>query len=87
MPQNSFQEFLLLDNAKKREMLERIFYLEEYGKQLWEKLNRKLAGLKSQLDRISGELSAYMDASTKPWRMPRKPWKRPRWRETGWKRN
>lgn len=63
LPQNSFQEFLLLDNAKKREMLERIFYLEEYGKQLWEKLNRKLSGLKSRIDRLSGELAAYADAS------------------------
>ncbi|MFZ5643390.1 MAG: SbcC/MukB-like Walker B domain-containing protein [Bacillota bacterium] len=63
LPQNSFQEFLLLDNAKKREMLERIFYLEEYGKQLWEKLNRKMSRLKSRIDRLSGELSAYADAS------------------------
>ncbi|MFZ3102160.1 MAG: AAA family ATPase [Desulfitobacteriaceae bacterium] len=63
LPQNSFQEFLLLDNAKKREMLERIFYLEEYGKQLGEKLNRKMSRLKSQIDRLSGELSAYVDAS------------------------
>ncbi len=63
LPQNSFQEFLLLDNAKKREMLERIFYLEEYGKQLWEKLNRKMSSLKSRIDRLSGELTAYADAS------------------------
>ncbi len=63
LPQNSFQEFLLLDNAKKREMLERIFYLEEYGKQLGEKLNRKMSRLKGQIDRLSGELSAYVDAS------------------------
>jgi len=63
LPQNSFQEFLLLDNAKKREMLERIFYLEEYGKELWEKLIRKMSRLKSRIDRLSGELSAYADAS------------------------
>lgn len=63
LPQNSFQEFLLLDNAKKREMLERIFYLEEYGKELGEKLNRKMSRLKSRIDRLSGELSAYVDAS------------------------
>lgn len=63
LPQNSFQEFLLLDNSKKRDMLERIFYLEEYGRQLAEKLNRKLAGLRSRIDRLSGELKAYADAT------------------------
>ncbi|GEM_PF-1404713 len=63
LPQNSFQEFLLLDNSKKRDMLERIFYLEEYGKQLWEKINRKIAGLKSRIDVITGELKGYSDAT------------------------
>lgn len=63
LPQNSFQEFLLLDNAKKREMLERIFYLEEYGKKLSDKLNSRISSLKSRTDRVSGELSAYEDAS------------------------
>ena len=63
LPQNSFQEFLLLDNAKKRDMLERIFYLEEYGKQLLDKLNRKMNTLKSRIDVLSGELAGYADAS------------------------
>lgn len=63
LPQNSFQEFLMLDNSKKRDMLERIFYLEEYGKQLLEKLNRKITGLKSKTDVLSGELMGYADAT------------------------
>ncbi|MBS4026088.1 MAG: AAA family ATPase [Clostridia bacterium] len=63
LPQNSFQEFLMLDNAKKRDMLERIFYLEEYGKQLWEKINGKIARLRSRIDVISGELKGYADAT------------------------
>lgn len=63
LPQNSFQEFLLLDNSKKRDMLERIFYLEEYGKQLWDKLSRKMSELKSRLDVLSGELAGYSDAN------------------------
>ncbi len=63
LPQNSFQEFLMLDNSRKREMLERIFYLEEYGKQLLEKINRKMAGLKSRIDSLSGELKGYSDAT------------------------
>jgi len=63
LPQNSFQEFLLLNNSDRRKMLERIFYLEEYGKHLQEKLNRKMAGLKSRMDVLSGELKGYADAT------------------------
>ena len=63
LPQNSFQEFLMLDSSKKRDMLERIFYLDEYGKNLWDKLNRKTAGLKSKIDILSGELTGYADAT------------------------
>ncbi len=63
LPQNSFQEFLLLNNSERRGMLERIFYLEEYGKQLLDKLGRKMAVLKSRLDIMSGELMGYADAS------------------------
>jgi DNA repair protein SbcC/Rad50 len=63
LPQNSFQEFLLLNNSDRRGMLERIFYLEEYGKQLLDKLGSKMAGLKSRLDIMSGELMGYADAS------------------------
>lgn len=63
LPQNSFQEFLLLDNAKKREMLERIFYLEEYGGRLNEKLAAKIALLQSSIDKVGGALSVLQDAS------------------------
>lgn len=63
LPQNSFQEFLFLENSKKREMLERIFYLEEYGRQLLDKLSRKMSETKSRLDQLSGEVSGYSDAT------------------------
>ncbi len=63
LPQNSFQDFLLLDNKDRRGMLERIFYLEEYGRELEDKLKHKMAGMKSRLDVLSGELRAYEDAS------------------------
>jgi len=63
LPQNSFQDFLLLDNKDRRAMLERIFYLEEYGRDLEDKLKHKMAGMKSRLDILSGELRAYEDAS------------------------
>jgi len=63
LPQNSFQEFLLLSNSDRRKMLERIFYLEEYGKKLQEKLNRKMSIQKSRIDVLSGELKGYSDAT------------------------
>jgi len=63
LPQNSFNEFLLLTNKERRGMLERIFYLEEYGKKLTDKVNMKIAGLKSKLDVLSGELKGYQDAT------------------------
>ncbi|NLN64040.1 MAG: SMC family ATPase [Clostridiaceae bacterium] len=63
LPQNSFQEFLLLDNARKREMLERVFYLEEYGRKLLDKISRKMVAMKSQLDILSGHLMEYGDAT------------------------
>jgi exonuclease SbcC len=65
LPQNSFQEFLLLDNSKKRAMLERIFYLEDYGKRLLEKIAHKLSRMKSQKDHLDGQMSAYQDATNK----------------------
>ncbi len=63
LPQNSFQDFLMLDNKDRRGMLERIFYLEEYGRELEDKLKHKMVGMKSRLDILSGELRAYEDAS------------------------
>jgi len=63
LPQNSFQEFLLLSNSDRRKMLERIFYLEEYGKLLQDKLSRKMTRLKSRIDTLSGELKGYADAT------------------------
>lgn len=72
LPQNSFQEFLLLNNSERRGMLERIFYLEEYGKQLLDKLGRKMSVLKSRVDVLSGELSGYADASDEALELARK---------------
>ncbi|HHW31664.1 MAG TPA: AAA family ATPase [Clostridiaceae bacterium] len=65
LPQNKFQEFLFLEKSKRREMLERIFYLEEYGRNLSEKVNRKLNATKNKLSNIEGALSALGDISEK----------------------
>jgi len=65
LPQNKFQEFLYLEKAKKREMLERIFYLEEYGKRLSEKVSRRISVIKNELSRVQGGMSALGDISEK----------------------
>jgi exonuclease SbcC len=48
--------------TERRDMLERIFYLEESGRELQEKLARRMGRLKSLLDKLSGELKGYEDA-------------------------
>jgi exonuclease SbcC len=65
LPQNKFQEFLLLEKSRKREMLERIFYLEEYGRKLSEKVSKRMSSLKLRLSSIEGAMSSLGDASEK----------------------
>lgn len=63
LPQNKFQEFLLSQKAEKTKMLERIFYLEEYGRQLADKINRKLAQVRNKLSGIEGAVSVLGNVS------------------------
>ena len=63
LPQNKFQEFLMLDGAERRKMLERIFYLEEYGQRLTEKLATRLNDVEKQLENVEGAISSLGDAS------------------------
>ncbi len=63
LPQNKFQEFLLSPKAEKTKMLERIFYLEEYGRELTDKVNRKLGRIRNRLSGIEGALSVLGDVS------------------------
>lgn len=63
LPQNKFQEFLMLDGADRRKMLERIFYLEEYGQRLTEKLSTRLNCVEKQLKNVEGAISSLGDAS------------------------
>lgn len=65
LPQNKFQEFLMLDKAKKRDMMERIFYLEEYGRNLTEKVASKLSIVKFKLSGLDGAISTLGDVSEK----------------------
>lgn len=63
LPQNKFQEFLLSPRGEKTKMLERIFYLEEYGRQLGDKVNKQMGEVKSKLSNLEGALSTLGNAS------------------------
>ncbi|MDF2520115.1 MAG: hypothetical protein K0R84_743 [Clostridia bacterium] len=63
LPQNKFQEFLLSPRGEKTKMLERIFYLEEYGRQLGDKVSRQMAAIKNRLSNLEGALSSLGNAS------------------------
>ncbi len=59
LPQGSFSEFLKISGKDKREMLERLFNLEEYGENLEKKLFAKGKIIEKELDVIKGQLSGY----------------------------
>ncbi|WP_422447280.1 SbcC/MukB-like Walker B domain-containing protein [Thermoanaerobacterium sp. DL9XJH110] len=63
LPQYKFQEFLFLNNADRRDMLERIFYLEEYGSTLVERVKGKIDALKERLTHIEGVMAGLGDIS------------------------
>lgn len=61
LPQDKFNEFLRLSRADRRDMLERIFNLEKYGRSLGEKVKKRkniqlqnLKDLKSKLSQYDG---------------------------------
>ena len=63
LPQGKFSEFLKVSGKDRREILERLFRLEEYGKGLEEKLNGALNEEKTKRINIHGQMEAYVKAS------------------------
>lgn len=63
LPQGKFSEFLKVSGKDRREILERLFRLEEYGKGLEEKLNGALNDEKAKRLNIQGQMEAYVLAS------------------------
>lgn len=63
LPQGKFSEFLKVSGKDRREILERLFRLEEYGKGLEEKLNGALNEEKAKRMNIQGQMEAYALAS------------------------
>lgn len=59
LPQGKFNEFLKLNGKERRNMLERIFALEKYGTELYEKIKRiRNENLKTKSE-LEGQLKGY----------------------------
>lgn len=63
LPQGKFSEFLKLEGKNRREMLERLFGLQEYGDQLNRKLGRNINKEKEHYNQLIGEMKGYEDVS------------------------
>jgi len=63
LPQGKFSEFLKLEGKDRRDMLERLFNLEQYGDNLSRRLNAKISKEKTDNSVLIGQLSGYSDIS------------------------
>lgn len=63
LPQGSFADFLKMDGSKRRIMLERLFRLEKYGRQLSENLNKRLEVVNRECSALEGEQKGLGEAS------------------------
>ncbi|WP_175638272.1 SbcC/MukB-like Walker B domain-containing protein [Metabacillus schmidteae] len=63
LPQGKFAEFLSLKGAERRQMLQRLFHLEQYGDQLLIKLKRRLASTRIERNELEAEKTGLGDAS------------------------
>ena len=63
LPQGKFSEFLKLKGKERREMFEKIFHLEKYGKDMEERLSIKNKDNINKLSDIESKISVYGDVS------------------------
>ena len=63
LPQGKFSDFLKLEGKPRREMLERLFNLEQYGDNLSRKLAREINKEKTENSVLLGQLMGYEDIS------------------------
>ena len=64
LPQGQFSEFLKLEGKNRREMLERLFNLQQYGDDLTNKLLREISKNRVENNQLIGEMKGYEDIST-----------------------
>jgi DNA repair protein SbcC/Rad50 len=63
LPQGKFAEFLSLKGTERRQMLQRLFNLEQYGDRLNQKVKQKLAKAKAEYNELIAEQAGLGDAS------------------------
>ena len=63
LPQDKFNDFLKLGGIDRRNMLERIFNLEKYGKKLIENVRHRKNKTKTQVDMLQVSLSHYEEVT------------------------
>jgi DNA repair protein SbcC/Rad50 len=63
LPQGKFAEFLSLKGAERRQMLQRLFNLEQYGDRLNQKVKQKLTKAKAEYNELIAEQAGLGDAS------------------------
>lgn len=61
LPQGKFSEFVKLKGADKREMLEKIFAMEKYGKALQDKMKKEMDFWKKKDEELEEELAELVD--------------------------
>ena len=59
LPQGKFSEFLKLEGKQRREMLERLFNLQDYGDKLTLKLSKEMNTRRDEFNRLTGEMNNY----------------------------
>jgi exonuclease SbcC len=72
LPQGKFSEFLSLKGKERRQMLERLFNLEQYGDLLNQRLSQRLNSVSGELQGIIGEQKGLGDASEEAVKMAEK---------------
>ncbi|UYZ36138.1 AAA family ATPase [Clostridium beijerinckii] len=63
LPQGKFSEFLKLEGKDRRDMLERLFNLQQFGDNLSRKLSAKISKERTDSNILAGQLSGYNDVS------------------------
>ncbi|MBM7604146.1 exonuclease SbcC [Metabacillus crassostreae] len=64
LPQGKFAEFLSLKGAERRQMLQRLFHLEQYGDQLMKKLKKRVTVTRIARNELEAEKTGLGNASS-----------------------
>ncbi|OAB43112.1 AAA family ATPase [Paenibacillus antarcticus] len=74
LPQGKFAEFLSLKGSERRQMLQRLFHLEQYGDQLALKLSRRVKENEAALQNIVAEQQGLGNAGNEALEEAKKQW-------------